>query len=318
LAAFPLSGGEQFWGTLTLLSSRVHAFDPEESQFLHALAQQIALAITNAHLYGATVKMNAHLQEEIEERKRAEKILADFTAMVVHDLRSPLSNLVSIAESLQDGMFGPINEEQNKWLWKMESNCRNLIEHVSDFLDLSKIEAGRIELLKKPTDIGALIHDSLVEYSIQADKRHIRLRERIDNPLPTIVVDSRRFNQVFSNLISNALKFSRDGDDIEVGARCATGNEVIVWIKDTGVGIPRDEIHEIFEKYRQVSSAKNSVHKGTGLGLVICKKITEAHGGRIWLESQEGKGTTVFFSIPVDAPHAGQAEAAGSRSRVEE
>jgi PAS domain S-box-containing protein len=299
LAVFPLSGGEQFRGTLTLLSSRVHAFDSEESQFLHALAQQIALAITNAHLYGATAKMNAHLQEEVEERKRAETRLADFTAMVVHDLRSPLSNLVSIAESLQDGMFGPVNEEQSKWLWKVESNCRSLIEHVSDFLDLSKIEAGRIELLKKPTDVGVLIHDTLVEYSIQADKRHIRLRDRIDKPLPTVAVDARRFNQVLSNLLSNALKFSRDGDDIEVGARCASGNEIIVWVKDTGVGIPRDEIHQIFEKYRQVSSGRNSGHKGTGLGLVICKKIAEAHGGRIWVESEEGKGTTVSFSIPV-------------------
>jgi PAS domain S-box-containing protein len=313
LAVFPLSGGEQFRGALTLLSSRAHAFDFEESQFLHALAQQIALAITNAHLYGATVNMNAHLQEEVEERKRAEKMLADFTAMVVHDLRSPLSNLISIAESLQDGMFGPINEEQSKWLWKMESNCRSLIEHVSDFLDLSKIEAGRIELLKKPTDVAALIHDNLVEYSIQADKRNIRLKDRIDNPLPPVVVDARRFNQVLSNLLSNALKFSRDGDAIEVGARCATRNEVIVWIKDTGVGIPRDEIHQIFEKYRQVSSARNSGHKGTGLGLVICKKITEAHGGRIWMESEEGKGTTVFFSIPVNARLPGQAEADGSK-----
>lgn len=97
-------------------------------------------------------KLEEKLHQEIEERKRAEKTLADFTAMVVHDLRSPLSNVVSIAESLQDGLFGPVNEQQHKWLWKIEANCKSLIEQVSDFLDLSKIEARHIELVKKPVD----------------------------------------------------------------------------------------------------------------------------------------------------------------------
>jgi PAS domain S-box-containing protein len=305
LVVLPLSAGVQCRGTLTLMSPRFHNFSPEESQFLQALAQQIALAIENAQLYGATLEMNAHLQEEIEERKRAEKTLADFTAMVVHDLRSPLSNVVSISESLQDGLFGPVNDQQNKWLWKIETNCRSLIDHVSDFLDLSKIEAGHIELVKKPLNLGALIKESLVEHSIQADKRAIPLTSQIENPLPTLWVDSRRLNQVLSNLLSNAFKFSDDGAGIEVGARHGGGNEVVVWVKDMGIGIPSDEIGQIFEKYRQLSSARNSSHKGTGLGLVICKKIIEAHGGRIWAESEDGKGATFFFSLPVNVSGAG-------------
>jgi PAS domain S-box-containing protein len=298
LAVLPLSGGEQRRGTLTLMSPRVQTFGPEESQFLQALGQQIALAIENAQLYGATVEVNAHLQEEIEERKRAEKTLADFTAMVVHDLRSPLSNVVSIAESLQDGLFGQVNDQQKKWLWKIETNCKSLIEHVSDFLDLSKIEAGHIQLVKKPVDLKALIQEILVEHSIQADKRQISLKNKIDRELPTIWLDPRCVNQVLSNLLDNALKFSDDGGDIEVGAGRGSGNEVNVWIKDTGIGIASDEIGQIFEKYRQVSSGRNSGHKGTGLGLVICKKIVEAHGGRIWAESEEGKGATFFFTLP--------------------
>jgi PAS domain S-box-containing protein len=305
LVVLPLAGGEQRRGTLTLMSPRFHNFSPEESQFLQALAQQIALAIENAQLYGATVEMNAHLQEEIEERKRAEKTLADFTAMVVHDLRSPLSNVVSISESLQDGLFGPVNEQQNKWLWKIEANCKSLIDHVSDFLDLSKIEAGHIELVKKPVNLEALIKESLLEHSIQAGKRDMPLRSQIENGLPTLWVDSRRVNQVLSNLLSNAFKFSDDGAGIEVGARRGDGNEVVVWVKDIGVGIPSEEIGRIFEKYRQLSSARNLSHKGTGLGLVICKKIVEAHGGRIWAESENGKGATFFFSLPVPVSGAG-------------
>ena len=305
MAVLPLCGGEQRRGTLTLMSPRAYTFGSEESQFLQALGQQIALAIENAQLYGATVDVNDHLQEEIEERNRAEKTLADFTAMVVHDLRSPLSNVVSIAESLQNGLFGSVNEQQNKWLWKIENNCKSLIEHVSDFLDLSKIEAGHIELVKKAVDLEALIHEILVEHSIQADKRRISLRSQIDRGLPTTWVDPRRFNQVLSNLLSNALKFSDDGGDIEVGASRGNGNEVKAWVKDAGIGIASDEIGQIFEKYRQVSSGRSSGQKGTGLGLVICKKIVEAHGGRIWAESQEGRGATVFFSLPVDALRSG-------------
>ena len=301
----PLSGSEQRRGTLTLMSPRVETFGPEESQFLQALGQQIALAIENAQLYGATVEVNAHLQEEIEERNRAEKTLADFTAMVVHDLRSPLSNVVSIAESLQDGLFGQVNEQQNKWLWKIETNCKSLIEHVSDFLDLSKIEAGHIELVRKPVDLKALIQEILVEHSIQANKRQISLRNKVDRELPTIWLDPRCFNQVLSNLLNNALKFSDDGGDIEVGAGRGGGNEVKVWVKDQGVGIDSDEIGQIFEKYHQVSSGRNSGHKGTGLGLAICKKIVEAHGGRIWAESQKGKGATFFFSLPINASRSG-------------
>jgi PAS domain S-box-containing protein len=305
LVVLPLAGGEQRRGTLTLMSPRFHNFSPEESQFLQALAQQIALAIENAQLYGATVEMNAHLQEEIEERKRAEKMLADFTAMVVHDLRSPLSNVVSISESLQDGLFGPVNEQQSKWLWKIEANCKGLIDHVSDFLDLAKIEAGHIELVKRPVNLEALIKESLVEHSIQAGKRDMPLRSQIENGLPTLWVDSRRVNQVLSNLLSNAFKFSDDGAGIEVGARHGGGNEVVVWVKDTGIGIPSEEIGRIFEKYRQLSSARNASQKGTGLGLVICKKIVEAHGGRIWAESENGKGATFFFSLPLNVCGAG-------------
>ena len=207
----PLSANEQFRGTLTLMSPRVQAFIPEESQFLPALAQQIGLALANASLFGATVRMNEHLQEEIEVRRRMEKTLADFTAMVVHDLRSPLSNLVSIVESMRNELFGPLTEQQVKWLRKMETNCINLIDHISDFLDFSKIEAGHVELVKKPVNLGPLIYDNLIEHSIQADKRNIRLNMEVENDLPTVSLDTRRLNQVLVNLLSNALKFTPEG-----------------------------------------------------------------------------------------------------------
>ena len=301
VAVLPLSSNEQFRGTLTLLSSRGHTFIAEESQFLQALAQQIGLAIENATLFSATVRMNEHLQEEIEVRKRTEKTLADFTAMVVHDLRSPLSNIVSIIESLRHELFGPVNEQQTQWLRKMQTNCIVLIDHISDFLDLSKIEAGHVELVKKPVNLGNLIYESLVEHSIQGDKRNIRLNMEVEKDLPILSLDARRLNQVLGNLLSNALKFTPDGGQVEVGARDINGTDVVVWVKDTGVGIPEEEAGQIFEMYRQLSSGRNSSHLGTGLGLAICKKIVEAHGGRIWVNSEANKGTVFSFSLPISA-----------------
>jgi signal transduction histidine kinase len=243
--------------------------------------------------------MNSKLRTEIEERERAEKSLADFTAMVVHDLRSPLSNMTSIADSLKDGFFGPVSEQQAKWLERIENNSKALIDQVSDFLDLSKIEAGHSEINKQPVDLSAVIRDNSIDYSTQADKKNILLTTKISEDLPTIHADARRIDQVLGNLCANALKFTDAGGHIEVGARRHVHKEIIVWVNDTGIGIPQEQMGQIFEKYRQLSTGKTSPYQGTGLGLVICKKIIEAHRGKIWAESKEGQGTTFFFTLPV-------------------
>jgi PAS domain S-box-containing protein len=301
LAVLPLSHGEPRYAGMALMSARVHPFGTDEKQFLQAMSRQVALAIENARLYGVAVQANEDLRREVEERKRAERTLSDFTAMVAHDLRSPLSNVVSMTESIRDGLFGPVNELQTKWLWKVQKNCRSLIDHVSDFLDLSKIDAGKLELTKEPTDLEALILESVAEYSIEAKKRNILLRCDIAGELAFVPLDLRRINQVIGNLLSNALKFTEGGGTIDVTARAGVAREVAVCVKDSGVGIPPEESEHIFEVYRQFAAGKNAPHKGTGLGLAICKKIVEAHGGRIWVESEEGTGTAVFFSLPVAA-----------------
>jgi len=300
LAVLPFPRSAQLHGALTLMSPRAYEFSSEQLHFLHALAQQIGLAVENASLYGNTLQINAHLHEEIEERKRAEKRLADFTAMAVHDLRGPLSNLASIAESLQNEAFGAINDEQRQWLGKMEASCVGLVEQISHFLDLSKMEAGHIELNSKPVDIGSLLCESIFQYSIQADKRDIKLALALEPDLPLINADARRINQVVENLLNNALKFTRDGGHIEVGARRENAYQITGWVKDNGIGIPPNEISRIFEKYRQVASGEKAKAFGTGLGLAICKKIVEAHDGVLWVESKENEGTTLFFSLPAN------------------
>jgi len=298
MAVLPLDRGGDDPTVLTLFNAEVRSFGAEDSQFLQAVSRQIALAIENARLYGATVQANDELRREIDERERAERALANFTAMVVHDVRSPLASVISIGESLRDGLFGPMTELQQKWLSKIHSNCLSLIHHVSDFLDLSKIDAGRLQLVQAPVDFRALVRDSLQAYTLEASKRSITLKTDIGACLPALSVDRLRINQVLENLLSNAFKFTEAGDAIEVRARGVEASGIVVSVKDSGVGIPRDELDRIFELYGQVGDGRESNRKGTGLGLAICKRIVEAHGGHIWVESELGEGSTFYFTLP--------------------
>jgi signal transduction histidine kinase len=217
---------------------------------------------------------------------------------VAHDLRSPLSNVVSIVDSIREGLFGAVTALQEKWLWKIQTNCRSLIQHVSDFLDLSKFDAGKLQLIKAPVDLNSVIEESLQEFSIEADKRRIGLRADIGAVLEPVAFDRRRIEQVLGNLLSNAFKFTETGGEIQVGARKQIGAGVVVWVKDSGVGIDPDEVSHIFELYRQTQSGQESSYRGTGLGLAICRRIVEAHGGRLWVESELGKGTVFYFTLP--------------------
>jgi two-component system sensor histidine kinase VicK len=238
---------------------------------------------------------NASLTQEITEREHAQAALADFTALIVHDLRSPLSNVISILEGMREGLFGSVAPDQSKWLERAENTTRGSVELISDFLDMSKLEAGRIGLKRQPVNLAQLLKASLDKFSLAATEKSVSLRDEIDCSLPSVEADPRRLEQVMDNLLSNALKFTPNGGEIVVGASW-TETEIKVWVRDTGVGIPPAEIGQIFEKYRQTTSGIASEQKGTGLGLVICKMIVEGHGGNIRVQSE--RGTTFTFTLP--------------------
>ncbi len=259
---------------------------------------------------GARTRLSTRGQGEIEQLghafdqmaaslQKAEKEKADFTAMIVHDLRSPLTTVTGAASILTEGLLGPMNDEQQKWTTKILANTRRLLDLTNDFLDLSKLESGRIALLKEVADLKQLIQNNLDNYAVLAADKKISLASLLDPNLPKIQADPRRLDQVFANLISNAIKFTPEGGEIQIGAAQDEGSEVKLWVKDSGGGVSSQEIPALFQKYRQTSSGKSSRQKGTGLGLVICKMIVEAHGGKIWVASEEGKGTTFFFTLPV-------------------
>jgi len=250
------------------------------------------------HADGLIRRQYAELTAVNKELDGTNRQIADFSAMIAHDLRSPLTAMISAAAIVEDGLAGLVNEEQKKWLAKIQASARTLVDLVNDFLDLSKLEVGHIDLVKKEVDLKQLIQNAVDNYLVLAQERKISLKSRIAEGLAEIAADPRRLDQVFGNLISNAIKFTPEGGEIEVGADQENGLGVKVWVRDNGVGIAPEEIGQIFEKYRQTTSGKESKHKGTGLGLVISKMIVEAHGGKIWVESEEGKGTTFAFTIP--------------------
>lgn len=288
----PLTVQGKILGVLSLLTREKHDFTQEEIEFLATLAGYVAVAIHNSQLYEKT-------KQQASELERLNRAQADFAAMLAHDLRSPLMNIMSVAAMLEDGLLGPITDEQKKWLAKTQAEIGELVDLVNNFLDVSKVEAGYIELAEEDVDLRELIQNSLESYSLLAGQKNILLATSVAPELPPIKADSRRLNQVLNNLLSNALKFTGSGGRIEVGANLLNSREVKLWVRDTGVGIHPEEMGELFQKYRQTASGKKSRYKGTGLGLVVCKTIAEAHGGRVSVESRHGEGSTFTVILPV-------------------
>ena len=286
----PLTAKGESLGVLSIYTKYEHAFTDEEVKFLSTIAAQAAMAIHNSQLYEQTKNQAAALD-------RANKLQADFTAMIAHDLRSPMQNVIGVVTMMEDGVFGNVNDEQKKWLGKVLTTSHSLVGLVSDFLDLSKIEAGHVDLVKEDVDLTHLIRITLENHLPLAQERGLTLRHQTDPSLTPIYADPRRLGQVLNNLLSNAIKFTPQGGSVEVGAR-QENNSVRVDVKDSGVGIPTAEIDGLFKKYGQTSAGRQSQHKGTGFGLVICKTIVEAYDGKIWVESEEGKGTTFSFCLP--------------------
>ncbi len=235
-------------------------------------------------------------QRALTELKEANQRIADFTAMIVHDLRSPLVNVIAIGDMINDGLFGPLGDEQKKWLGRIVTSGHKLVALVTNFLDLSKLEAGRIEVAPKALALDQLLSAIVDSYQLLAAEKNIALRQNF-SAAGSVDADADRVEQVLINLLSNALKFTPPGGAIEIGT-LGRPDEAEIWVQDSGPGIARDEIGQLFEKYKQTSSAKLSEEKGTGLGLLICKMIVEAHGGRIRAESEPGYGARFSFTLP--------------------
>jgi GAF domain-containing protein len=290
LLAVPLLREDHLLGGLVVNRKSAGEFTPQVIDLLKTFATQSALAIQNARLF-----------REIEEKSRlletASRHKSEFLANMSHELRTPLNAIIGFSEVLSERMFGEINDKQAEYLSDILESGRHLLSLINDILDLSKIEAGRMELEPSEFDLPSAIENTLILVRERAQRRGITLGRTVDERLAMIRADERKVKQVLLNLLSNALKFTPEGGQIDVRARVHNG-EAEISVADTGVGIAPEDQEAVFEEFRQVGTTARKV-EGTGLGLAISRKFIELHGGRIWVKSQPGMGSTFAFTLPL-------------------
>jgi signal transduction histidine kinase len=244
---------------------------------------------------------NARLFLEIEHKSRqleaASQHKSEFLANMSHELRTPLNAIIGFSEVLGERMFGELNEKQEEYLKDIHASGQHLLSLINDILDLSKIEAGRMELELADVDLPQAIQNAVILVRERALRHGLTLEQSIDPRLGEIRGDERKIKQVLLNLLSNAIKFTSEGG--RVGVRAApVGGNVEVAVSDTGVGIAPEHLEAVFEEFRQVGTAEKKA-EGTGLGLALARRFVELHGGRIWVQSQVGAGSTFTFTIPM-------------------
>jgi GAF domain-containing protein len=262
----------------------------ETVELLQTFASHAAVAIANARLFQT-------IEEKSRELEIASRHKSEFLANMSHELRTPLNAIIGFSEALTERMFGDLNEKQDEYLRDIYESGQHLLSLINDILDLAKIEAGRMELELTEFDLPQAISNALTLVRERAGRRGIALHQAVDQRLGRILGDERKVKQVLLNLLSNALKFTPEGGQVDVRASVIDGMAEMS-VTDTGVGIAPEDQEAVFEEFRQVGRSEGKA-EGTGLGLTLCRKFIELHGGRIWVKSQVGVGSTFTFTIPV-------------------
>lgn len=236
--------------------------------------------------------------DDITREKEIEQMKSDFVALVSHELRTPLTSIYGYTRLILDGKTGEVSEVTLDKLVRVERQALRLSHLITDLLDLSRIESGRMEMRMAPTSIVEVVATRIDDMRTQADDKEITITLEADDNLPDVVADGERVGQVVTNLLSNAVKFTPQGGSVRARIR-REGSLLSVQVIDTGTGIPLDERSKIFDKFHQVSSVHTRQQGGTGLGLAIAKSIVEAHGGRIWVDDGVGSGSDFRFVLPL-------------------
>ena len=259
--------------------------------------------VTNRDELGALAanvnRMNDELQRLYRELETASRHKSEFLANMSHELRTPLNAIIGFSQVLRDGLFGEVNAKQEEYLEDILTSGHHLLALINDVLDLSKVEAGQVQLELAPFSIEDALERGVSMVREQATRNGVQVTLHANDGLHVVTGDERRVRQVIFNLLSNAVKFTSAGGSVDVTATRANG-EVRVSVADTGPGITEDDLGRIFEEFQQTEAGARQ-HEGTGLGLALSKRFVEMHGGRIWCDSEVGKGSTFVFTIPAAA-----------------
>jgi signal transduction histidine kinase len=287
----PMLLEEQVIGSVSLVRKTPDQFPAEVVELLKTFATQSALAIQNARLF-----------REIADKSRlleaASRHKSEFLANMSHELRTPLNAILGFSEVLAERMFGEVNDKQAEYLQDILSSGRHLLSLINDILDLSKVEAGRLELELGQFHLPTALDNALTLVRERATRHGITLTPRVDPGVGDVVADERKVKQILLNLLSNAVKFTPEGGRVGLTATAAADG-ITIAVSDTGIGIAPEDQAAIFEEFRQVGREDARKQEGTGLGLTLAKKFVELHGGRIGVQSQVGQGSTFSFTLPL-------------------
>jgi len=284
-------------GVVAIWRDQVRPFSARDTQLVTSFADQAVIAIENVRLF-------REIKAKSRELEIANQHKSEFLANMSHELRTPLNAIIGFSEVLIERMFGELNEKQDDYLKDIHSSGRHLLTLINDILDLSKIEAGRMELDLGSFDAAAAMGNAMTLVRERAQRHGIALSLEagglVGEGLGEIRADERKFKQILLNLLTNAVKFTPDGGRIVVRARrLADGIEVAV--SDTGIGISKEDQAVVFDEFRQVGRHYTNKQEGTGLGLTLTKRFVELHGGTLRLESVPGQGSTFTFTLPSQA-----------------
>ncbi|OPZ24279.1 MAG: Autoinducer 2 sensor kinase/phosphatase LuxQ [Deltaproteobacteria bacterium ADurb.BinA179] len=240
---------------------------------------------------------NMEMMQAKEHAEAADQMKSAFLATMSHELRTPLNSIIGFTGILLQGLVGPLNDEQRKQLGMVRASANHLLALISDILDISKIEAGKLQVSRETFDLRATIDKIAQTFRPLTEKKGLRLEVAIAPEVRELYSDARRVEQIILNLLSNAVKFTDTGS---IAVSCAVeGGKYLIRVADTGIGVKKDRIDEMFKPFRQIDTGLGRKYEGTGLGLSICKKLLELLGGEIGVESEWQRGTKVTITIPV-------------------
>ena len=257
------------------------------------------IAIENTRLFEEVQTRTIELARTIEELEIASRHKSQFVANMSHELRTPLAAMLGYAELMEEGIYEPLGEKSLAALTRIRSNGKHLLGLINTVLDIAKIESGQFTLNMQEYSIETVVETVRVATESLAQNKKLALTTAVTKPLPIGIGDEQRLTQVLLNLVGNAIKFTDTGE-VRVTAEAADGHFAIS-VVDTGPGIPEEERMRIFEQFHQVDDSNTKTKGGTGLGLAIAKQIVEMHGGRIWVDSTVGKGSTFQMELPIRA-----------------
>lgn len=292
----PLIIRGQHLGVITLKGRRTKStYDKDEIEFCQAIAHQTAIAIDKATIFD-------NLREKHRELKKIDKMKDDLVNMVIHDLRTPLTSVIGYLDIVLSGMAGEINSEQEDCLERALESSQWLLKMINDLLDVTKFEEGKIKLGMEPSAIGDVIDAAVSQVIGTARSDNIEIKVMLGENLPLISIDFDKILRTLVNLMGNAIKFSEENSVVEIHAELLEEDEQIcLSVKDYGRGIPKEHFQTIFEKFGQLESRPKGQKYSTGLGLTFCKLAVEAHLGKIWVESELGRGSTFYLTLPISS-----------------